>query len=144
MSGPNPIPKAEGEAEVALLYQTFGVSADRNVAYAEVDTDSCGDDLIGVSGRDSPAGTAPAPAARLFDVFDSPPGMFRGYDAEVKLLEATALAIQPDAGTGAVYPARTGTVRLDSHFTICPSCDGVIAAFRAMFPNVELSASDGT
>jgi hypothetical protein len=143
-SGPNPIPKADGEREVAALYQQFGVSAALNIAYAEVSVDSHHDDPIGVSGRNSPTGTIPTPTFRLFDTFDTPPGHYRGNDAEAKLLEAIARKIQPNAQKGQCYAGPTGAVRLYSHFTICPSCDGVIAAFRGMFPCVVLSVSDGT
>jgi hypothetical protein len=99
--------------------------------------------LVSVAFR-SPAGSVPMPTSRLFDTFDTPPGFYRGADAEVKVLEAVARAIQPHAQRGWSYPLPTGSVRMFSHFTICPSCDGVIAAFRAMFPNVALSVSDGT
>jgi len=115
-----------------------------NIAYAEVNVDTYQDELIGVSGADSPASTVPTPFSRLFDAVDTPPGMFRGNDSEVKLLEAIARAIQTNVQKGQCYPDRTGPIRLYSHFTICPSCDGLIAAFRAMFPNVALSISDGT
>ena len=70
--------------------------------------------------------------------------MYRGNDSEAKLLEAAAKQIQPNAQKGQCYPGPKGTIRLYSHFTICASCEGVIAAFRAMFPNVVLSVSDGT
>lgn len=144
MSGPNPTSKADGEAEVAALYQALGVAATQNIAYAEVTVDGVEDELVGVSGGLSPGGTVAPPVVRLFAVFDTPPGMNRGYDAEVKVLEAVARLIRPDADAGGCYPTPTGSVRLYSHFTICPRCNGVIAAFRAMFPNVALSASDGT
>ncbi len=142
--GPNPIPKAEGEQEVALLYQNFGVPASQNIAYAEIKVAVHLNELIGVSGTVSPPGTVAVPASRLFDTFDTPPGHYRGYDAEAKLLEAIAKEIEPNAQKGQCYPNCSGSVRLYSHFTICPSCDGVVAAFRAMFPNFALSISDGS
>lgn len=143
-SGPVPIPKTEGEKEVSNLYQAFGVPAAQNIAYAEIDVGRYHDELVAVSASSSPAGTVPTPTTRLFDTFDTPPGFYRGNDAEVKLLEAIARAIEPNTRKDLCFPGLTGSVRLYSHFTICPSCDGVIAAFRAMFPNVALSVSDGT
>lgn len=143
-NGPNPIPKAEGEIEVANLYLGFGVSASQNIAYAEISVGEYQGELVGISGASSPAGTVPTPVPRLFDTFDTPPGHYRGNDAEVKLLVAIAKAIEPNAQKGQCDPVPLGVVRLYSHFTICPSCDGVIAEFRAMFPNVILSVSDGT
>jgi hypothetical protein len=142
--GPNPIGKTDGEKEVAVIRQQFNIPAALNIAYAEIAVETYQDELIGVSGAASPAGTVPTPTSRLFDTFDTPPGHFRDNDAEVKLLEAVARAIQPDAQKGQCYPARTGTVRLYSSFTICPSCEGVMAAFQELFPNVEFSSSDGT
>jgi hypothetical protein len=144
MTGPNPIGKSEGEAEVVALYSALGVPQAQNIAYAEITVDGLDDALVGVSGIRAPGGTVAVPTARLFATFDTPPGMDRRYDAELKVLEAVARLIQPDAQPDDVYPTPTGSVRLYSHFTICPSCDGVIAAFRAMFPNVVLSTSDGT
>jgi putative deaminase of polymorphic toxin system len=144
LGGPNPIRKADGEAEVAALRQQFNIPAAQNVAYAEVAVDAHQDELIAVSGGTSPAGAVPTPASRLFDTVDTPPGHYRGNDAEVKLLEAVARAIEPNAQKGQCHANRTGAVRLYSHFTICPSCLGVIAAFGAMFPGVVLSYSDGT
>lgn len=143
-SGPNPIPKAEGEREVASLYTTFGVPASQNIAYVEISVGAVQDELVGVSGASSPAGTVPTPPSRLFDTFDTPPGHDRGNDSEVKLLEAIARELEPTAQQGQCYAGPSVSVRLYSHFTICPSCDGVIAAFNAMFPNVTLSVSDGT
>jgi hypothetical protein len=143
-SGPNPIPKTDGEREVASLYQAFGIPASQNVAYADVSVGTIQEEMVSVSGSGSPAGMVPTPTARLFDTFDTPPGFYRENDAEAKLLEAVAKAIQPGAQKGQCYPDPAGSVRLYSHFTICPSCDGVMAAFRAMFPNVALSVSDGT
>lgn len=142
-AGPDPIREADGEAAVAAIRQQFGIAATQNIAYAEVATDTYQDEPIGVSGSDSPAGTVAVPTSRLFDTFDTPPGFYRGNDSEVKLLEAMARAIQPNAQKGQCYPQRTGSIRLYSHFTLCPSCDGVIAAFRAMFPSIDFSYSDG-
>jgi hypothetical protein len=79
----------------------------------------------------------------LFDTFDTPPGHYRGNDAEAKLLEAVARAIEPNAQKGQCYANPSGAIRLYSHFTICPSCGGVIAAFQTMFPGIVLSYSDG-
>jgi hypothetical protein len=141
--GPNPIDKTVGEKEVAHIQQQFGIDPDQNVAYAEVNVDSYQDELIGISGSQSPAGTVPIPVSRLFDTFDTPPGHYRGNDSEVKLLEEIAKTIQSDAQKGQCYPKRTGSIRMYSHFTVCPSCEGVIAAFQAMFPGIEFSYSDG-
>lgn len=143
-SGPNPVPKAEGEREVAAHYRAFGVHTAQNVAYAEINVGAYHDELVGVSGSGSPSGILPTPTSRLFDTFDTPPGFYRGNDAEVKLREAIAKAIEPNAQKGQCSSTPAGSVRLYSHFTICPSCDDVVAAFRAMFPNVALSVSDGT
>lgn len=142
--GPNPIPKTEGEREVASLYTTFGVAASQNIAYAEISVGGVLDELVGVSGASSPAGTVPTPTSRLFDTFDTPPGHYRGNDAEVKLLEAIAREFEPNAKNGQCYAGPSGSVRLYSHFSICPSCDDIIAAFKVMFTNVILSVSDGT
>lgn len=144
--GPNPIPKIEGEREAAAIRQQFNIPASQNIAYAEVNVDSYQDELIAVSGGTpvTPAQTAPVPVSRLFDTIATPPGHYRGNDAEAKLLEAIARAVEPNAQKGQCCPNRTGTIRLYSDFTICGSCSGVIAAFQAMFPNVIFSYSDGT
>jgi hypothetical protein len=142
--GPNPIRKTDGDIEVAAIRQQFNIAAAQNVAYAEVAVDAYQDELIGVSGATSPAGTAPNRTTRLFDTSATPPGHYRGNDAEAKLVEALAMAIEPNAQKGQCYSNHAGTIRLYSHFTICPSCDGLIAAFQAMFPNVVFSYSDGT
>jgi hypothetical protein len=140
---PTPIDKTDGEQAVDDIRQQLGIDPRLNIAYAEVAVGPVIDEPIGVSGVRSPPGTVPTSITRLFDTFDTPPGHYRGNDAEAKLLEAVAAQLQPDAVKGGSYPAHQGSVRLYSHFTICPSCDGVVAAFRVMFPNVELVVSHG-
>lgn len=142
--GPNSIRKADGEAEIAAIRQQLNIAPAQNIAFAEVAVGTYQDEQIGVSGGTSPAGTVPTPTSRLFDTFDTPPGHDRRNDAEAKLLETIARAIEPNVQKGQCYANHTGTIRLYSHFTICPSCGGVIAAFQAMFPKVVFSYADGT
>lgn len=142
-NSPSPISKPDGEKAVDDIRAQLGIDPRLNIAYAEVNVGSVADEPIAVSGSRSPAGTVPTPTTQLYDTFDTPPGHYRGNDAEAKLLEAIAVELQPGATKGGRYPQHAGAIRLYSHFTICPSCDGVIAAFRAMFPGVELVVSHG-
>ena len=131
-----PIPPAEGLRETERLRELLGVDEDQNIAYAELTIDGDDEELIAVSGWQCPAGTTPLPEKRLFETFDV--DFDRSTDAEVKLLEEIGRRMQESSSARA-------TIRLFSERPPCDSCEGVIAQFRAGFPepSMQLVVSDG-
>ncbi len=130
------ISRDEGLREVDQIRDALGIDEDQNIAYAELIVDGEQDELISVSGRDSPIGSVALPAKRRFETFFI--SFDRSADAEVKLLEEIASRL-----TQASFSVVE--VRLFTERRPCDSCKGVIAQFRGEFapPEVRLSVGRG-
>jgi hypothetical protein len=127
---------------VGSIRDAFGVSINKNIAYAEIDFGTgIRLDLQSVSGESFRKGFVPPPNTsegisalqRRFLTMPSGDNL-RKFDSEVILLEHIANTL-PDFASG--------RIRLFSEFPICPSCNGVVEQFRRMFPNIELIVTSG-
>jgi hypothetical protein len=94
------------------------------VAYVEFTIDGEHDELVAVSGEDTPAGTVGLPSNPVFS--PSVVGSYlRDVDAEYKLLEAVAARLTK---------CSKAVVRLCIEREPCDSCEDVIRQFRVEFP----------
>jgi archaellum biogenesis ATPase FlaH len=117
---------------VTQLRQQFNIGRSRNVAYALEDITSRGvTELYAASAENTPKNFQ-VPVSRRFitKVVDYD----RYWDSEVMILEYIA---------SKASPSESGTVKLFSERTICPSCLGVIEQFGKTFPNITVYYNSG-
>jgi hypothetical protein len=138
----NPVSIAEGLSRVARIRNAFGVSANKNIAFAEVDFGTgVRLDLQAVSGESFRKGFVPPPGTaegiselqRRF-ITQATGNNPRRFDSENIILEHLANTIPTFA---------SGRIRLFSELPVCVSCNGVIDQFRRMFHNIELIVTSG-
>ncbi|MDZ7923417.1 MAG: deaminase domain-containing protein [Marinagarivorans sp.] len=65
-------------------------------------------------------------------IIDGNNSYLRIYDGEFKILETTARSLKDT-------PMISGRIDLFSELDVCPSCGGVIAQFRMIYPNIQLN-----
>jgi len=122
----HPISKKECKRNIDDLRIHLGLDEFRVIAYAEIWSEHETEELVAVSGHDSPTGTIELPEKPIF----SPRviGFPRDADAEYELLEEIARQFfikreVPEA-----------TIRMGVEEKPCESCEDVIMDFRTMFP----------
>ena len=77
-------------------------------------------------------GAVGLPKTPIFKLLDPPPGRYRGYDSEYKLLEEIASRYTQNKNV-------QGKIDLFTERPPCLSCQDIIRQFRQTFPNIELS-----
>jgi hypothetical protein len=117
------IPQSECRRNIEDLRDNLGLE-ESVVAYVEFTIDGEHDELVAVSGEDTPAGTVGLPSNPVFS--PSVVGSYlRDVDAEYKLLEAVAARLTK---------CSKAVVRLCIEREPCDSCEDVIRQFRVEFP----------
>jgi len=131
------------EGNLAFIRGDVGAKRNQNVAYIEGEINGESYYSVGVSGtgKNTPVGTAAAPATRVFSTMIV--GYDRLFDSEVKILEEFALKYNTTGETHTQITGVRGKLTLVSEKTVCASCGGVIEQFQNMFPNVEVTVKSG-
>ena len=119
--------------EVAADYRAnsnngLGVKKSANIAVSQYEINGESGQHIAVSGEAERPGAINMPAQRQFDYGTRP------FDSETKIFETHAANLGPDA---------TGTIDLYSERIPCPSCQGVIGQFKALFPGIQVNVTWG-
>ncbi|MEZ6056954.1 MAG: deaminase domain-containing protein [Planctomycetaceae bacterium] len=125
------ISNSECRSNIEDLRQNLGLDQSV-VSYVEFSIDKEYDELVAVSGENTPAGTVGFPASPLFS--PSVVGTYlRDVDAEYKLLEEVAARLK-QAGC-----FQKAVVRLCIESEPCDSCADVIRQFRVEFPEPQVT-----
>lgn len=127
----DPISKKECKRSIDDLRIHLGIDEFRVIAYAEIWSEYETEELVAVSGHDSPTRTIGLPEKPIF----SPQviGFPRDADAEYKLLEEIARQFLLK---GEVPEA---AIRIGVEEKPCESCENVIIDFRATFPAPQVN-----
>jgi hypothetical protein len=120
---------------------TSNGSRQRNLAVVDYSINGDRGTLAALSNTHSPAGTVGMPTERVFSTFSTPAHHNRALDSEMKIFETFARQHNPNGV--AVVPDVRGHMNLMSELRICPSCNGGLRQFEAMFPNVKVNIHTG-
>jgi hypothetical protein len=133
----NMIGRRQGLQYVDSVRDRLDVETTRNIAYLEYSIGETEGRLTAISGEGAYADTVGVPANPVFQAFDV--GHARDADSEYKLLNALA-ALLGDK------PCDKVRVRLFTERPLCPSCQGVVAQFKARYAgaDVKIVTSDGS
>jgi len=124
------IKKLDFEQRVIEIRKTSNLSLSRNIGIVRCSIGGKEFEEFAVSGEKAYNGVG-LPSQRIFQLLNPPPGHYRGYDSECKLLEHIAAKYTQNKNV-------EGKIKLFTERPPCPSCKDIISQFLRMFPNIEI------